>query len=154
MSGLAREAGFAGAYCQTSCEECAYYQEVVGRHRRVLIVTDSGDLPDRLLEESASSSIELRFARSEYECSALCAEFRPEYVVVDAALPKRARASLCAHLAADPRIPGVQIILAVRREGAEQVLIAAGERALPRTFSLAELENHIIGLEVTPEMTA
>ena len=41
MSSLAPELGFAGAHCQTSCEECAYYQEVVRRARRVLIVTES-----------------------------------------------------------------------------------------------------------------
>lgn len=154
MSGLAREAGFAGAFCRTNCEECAYYQEVVQRHRRVLIVTERASLRERLLEDSAESGLELRFAGSEYDCSALCADFRPEYVVVDAALPKRERASLCSHLAADPRVPGVQIILAVRDEGAEQEGTPAGEGALPRTFSLAELEKHIIGLEVTPKMTA
>ncbi len=155
MSGLAAEAGYAGAYCKTSCEDCAYYQEVVRSTRRVLIVTHSSDLRRRLLDESADGRIEVQFAATEYECSAVCAEFTPEYVVIDGALPKRTRASLCSHLATDRRIPGVQIILAVAGDRS-----FAGEtdfgvnRALPRTFSLSELEEHITGLEVTPKIHA
>ncbi len=154
MSGLARESGFAGAFCEGSCEECAYYREVVRRDRRVLIVTERRALRDGLMEGDATSTLRVRFASSEYECSAQCAQFRPEYVVVDAALPKRTRASLCSHLAADPRVPGVQIILATRGGDGSGQERAAAERALPCTFSLAELESHIIGLEVTPRMTA
>ncbi len=154
MSGLARESGFAGAYCQASCEECAYYRDVVRRDRRVLVVTERQDLRDSLMGGDAASTLRLRFASSEYECSAQCARFRPEYVVVDAALPNRTRASLCSHLAADPRVPGVQIILAMGRGEGSGGARAAAERRLPCTFSLAELESHIIGLEVTPRMTA
>lgn len=155
MSGLAAEAGYAGAYCKTSCEECAYYQEVVRSTRRVLIVTQSGDLRRRLREDGAGGRLEVEFAASEYECSAACAQFRPDYVVIDGALPKRARASLCSHLAADPRVPGVQIILAVSgdRQSTEQADLGV-DRALPRTFSLSELEEHITGLEVTPKIHA
>jgi excisionase family DNA binding protein len=155
MSGLDREAGYAGEYCTTSCDECAYYRDVVQRSRRVLIVTESSDLRQRLQEEGATSTLEVEFAGSEYECSAACAEFRPEYVVIDGALSKRTRSSLCDHLAADPRIPGVTIILALPGDGAAE-LASADEinRALPRTLNLAELENHIKGLEVTPRIVA
>jgi excisionase family DNA binding protein len=155
MSGLAVETGYAGAYCKTSCDECAYYQEVVRSTWRVLIVTQSEDLRQRLREDGAGSRLEVVFAGSEYECSAACAEFRPDYVVIDCALPKRARESLCSHLATDPRIPGVQIILAVPgdRSFAEHTDLGV-DRALPRAFSLSELEEHITGLEVTPKIHA
>jgi excisionase family DNA binding protein len=155
MSGLATEDGYVGAHCTTSCEDCSYYQEVVHRARRVLIVTESAELRRRLLDESASSRLELEFAGSEYECSAACAEFRPDYVVIDGALPKRARASLCSHLATDPRIPGVQIVLAVPGDSSFVAEADSGvDRALPRSFNLAELDDHIAGLEVTPKIRA
>ena len=155
MSGLAAENGYAGAFCTTTCEKCAYYQEVVRSTRRVLIVTQSSELRDRIREDETRSRIELEFAGTEYECSAVCADFRPEYVVIDSALPKRARASLCSHLATDPRIPGVQFILAVPgdRSSSEETDFGA-DLALPRTFSLSELEEHITGLEVTPKLYA
>jgi excisionase family DNA binding protein len=153
MAGLSREVGYSGAYCNNSCEDCAYYREVVRRPRRVLIVTESSELQRRLERGAASSTLALEFASSEYECSAACDTFRPEYVVIDGSLSKRARASLCSHLAVDPRIPGVQIILAV--SGSESVSTERGAgRALPRTFRIPELEEHIIGLEVGPVATA
>ncbi len=155
MSDLPPDVGYAGAYCETSCEECAYYREVVLRPLRVLIVTRSPDLRRRIEGAVSGSRLEVEFAGSEYECSAACASSRPGYVVIDGALPKQTRASLCSHLAADPRIPGVQIILAVSADDLSVRETVAGiDRLLPRTFSLAELDDHIASLEVTPTMTA
>lgn len=156
MSGLARDTGYAGAHCSNSCAECAYFQEVVCRPRRVLIVTKSTDLQSKLLQESPNSRIDIAFASSEYECSTACHEFRPEFVVIDGSLSKPIRASLCTHLAKDPRIPGVQIILAnmdaggTRPDSTEHHV----DCAIPRTFGLAELEEYIIGLEVKPAALA
>lgn len=155
MSGLDTTAGYAGAHCTTSCDECAYYREVVRHRRRVLVATDSRDLRRRLRDDDAGTRLELRFAESEYECSAVCAEFRPEVVVIDASMPKRVRDSLCSHLAVDPRIPGVTIVLALpesRSSSAEPG--GSFERAVPRTLDLEELERYIEELEVTPSITA
>jgi excisionase family DNA binding protein len=150
MSDLGREVGYAGAYCTNTCDECSYYQEVVGRRRRVLIVSESAKLRHRLGRERSDTNIDLMFAASEYECSAACHDFKPEFVVIDGSLPKPMRASLCYHLAADPRLPGVQIIVANADD--DQTATSRKDsgigRAIPRTFGLAELEEHIIGLEV------
>lgn len=155
MSSLAADAGYAGAYCKTTCDECSYYQEVARSTRRVLIVTRSGALRHRLGEEGTGGRLEVEFAASEYDCSAACAELRPDYVVIDGALPTSERASLCKHLASDPRIPGVQIILALAGDKFPAAATDGGvNRTLPRTFSLSELEEHITGLEVTPKIHA
>lgn len=158
MSGLAKETGYAGAHCSNSCEECAYFLEVVRRTRRVVIVTTSDDLRNKLLQEIPNSRFEVAFASSEYECAATCHDFRPEFVVIDGSLSKAVRASLCSHLAKDPRVAGVQIILAQTHadDGLhEQPATGSGvDRAIPRTFGLAELEKHIIGLEVKPAALA
>jgi len=154
MSGLEAETGYVGAYCTTSCDECEYFRDVVRRCRKVLIVSESSDLRRRLLDDTAASSLEVKFAGSEYECAAACAEFRPDYVVIDGALSKRERSSLCSHVAADPRIPGVTIIMAVPEKGAAAAVAEEGaDRAVPRTLDLAELENHITRLEVKPRIT-
>lgn len=150
MSDLGQETGYVGTYCTNTCEQCSYYQEVVNRRRRVLIVTQSNELRRRLRRESRESHIDIEFASSEYECSAACDHFRPEYVFIDGSLPKPMRASLCSHLAADPRVPGVQIILANTAEDLppsdESITSVSG--AISPTFRLRDLENHIIGLEV------
>ena len=156
MSDLGPEAGYAGTYCTDTCEECAYFQEVVNRSRRVLIVTESDELRRRLQRESSNSRIDIEFVSSEYECSTTCHHFRPEFVVIDGSLPEAMRASLCSHLAADARVPGVQIILvndieAASRSGQTKTPVRG---ALPRAFRLQELEEHIIGLEVKPPIRA
>jgi len=156
MSGLAREVGYSGAYCTNSCANCSYYQDVVQRSRRVLVVTESDDLRRRLELESSASRLEVEFASSEYDCSAACNDFRPEYVVIDGSLSKQVRASLCSHLAVDPRIPGVQILLAVTADAGpgSAETVSGVDRAIPRTFQLEDLEHHIVGLEVEPATTA
>jgi excisionase family DNA binding protein len=155
MSMLPPEAGYEGAYCATSCEECEYYREVVLRPRKVLVVTDSAALRSRLEEDRTRSRLIVEFASGEYECSAVCHEFRPEFVVIDSALPEEARASLCSHLATDPRVPGVQIIFAAPDGPCSTSGMESREgRALPRGFSLSDLEEHIARQEVQPVATA
>jgi len=157
MSDLGTDVGYAGTYCTNTCDECDYYREVVRRRRRVLIVTESDKLRNRLERERSESNIDFTFASSEYECSAACHDFKPEYVVIDGSLSKPVRSSLCFHLAADPRIPGVQIILANATEDAahdsDETTKSLG-RAIPRRFRLKELEEHIIGLEVKQPIRA
>jgi excisionase family DNA binding protein len=152
MSNLAVETGYVGAYCKTSCDECEYYQDVVRRRRRVLIVSGSADLRRRLRDDD-DTSLEVRFADSEYECAAACADFKPDYVVIDGALSKRERSSLCSHVSADPRIPGVTVILAMPESRSPVTLSDEGaDRAVPRTLDLVELERHITRLEVKPKI--
>jgi len=155
MSDLPSEAGFSGKYCKTSCEDCAYYQEMMLYSIKVLIVTTSAELRRRLSAEAPNSRLVLQFAGSEYECSAELDDFSPEYVVIDGSLPDETRASLCSHLARDPRIPGVRILLAVQNplsSAAHPVRHVNG--ALPWVFSLADLEEHITGRGVKAAPTA
>lgn len=151
MSGLEVETGYVGAYCTTSCDECEYFRDVVRGRRKVLIVSECSDLRQRLREDSAGRSLEVRFADSEYQCAATCGEFKPDYVVIDGAFSQRDRSRLCSHVAADPRIPGVTIILAMPESGSR---VSTSEedvdRTVPRTLDLAELERHITRLEVKP----
>jgi len=155
MSGLTSDAGYSGTYCLTSCEECAYYREVVLGHRRVLVVTTSEPLRRRLATDSEGSRLELAFANGEYECAASLDRFRPELIVIDGALSERTRASLCANLATDTRLEGVEILLAVDGEPTDRRAVSQSvDGALRRTFTLVELEQHITGVGVKPVATA
>jgi excisionase family DNA binding protein len=155
MSDLPSEAGFSGTYCKTSCDECDYYQEMMLHSINVLIVTKSADLRRRLSADASTSRFVLQFAGSEYECSAELDDFSPEYVVIDGSLPDETRASLCSHLAGDPRIPGVRIVLAVQNPCSSAANTGRHVNgALPQVFSLADLEEHITGRGVKPAPTA
>jgi CheY-like chemotaxis protein len=144
MSGLPEEAGFAGTYCKTTCEECPYYQEIFSRPKKVLVVTDSIQLQERLRKQSKGSKLELEFASCEYECSAVVNRFKPDFVVLDCSLPDDTCTDLRAHIAGDPRVPGVQIILANADDKRSQPLVEDGDLdQLPQTFSLLELEQRI-----------
>lgn len=108
---------------------------------KVLVVTDSADLRARLLGQISGSGLVLEFATQGYECSALVGRFQPEMVVVDCGLPLADVEELCGHLAADPRVPGLRMVLASSDargcvKGSSSVVAE-----LPRTFNLSDLET-------------
>jgi excisionase family DNA binding protein len=144
MSALSRESGFSGAYCKTSCSECLYYREQL--QRRVLVVTDSAPLRERLQAECEDSPLQVRFASCAYECASLLDDFHPHFVVIDCMLPHNTCSELCSHVASDPRVPGVQIILtspggSLRTGSVEREV----KGQIPRSFSIHDLEEHIAG---------
>jgi len=144
MSGLP-QAGFAGVYCQASCEECGYYTGSRSRSRRVLVVTDSVRLRQRLKNDSRGCGIEIAFAGCEYECARLVEQLRPECVVIDRALSDGVCDGLCSRLAEDSRMQDVRILVATPDGNAptESARIAAG--LLPRPFSIDELAAFLPG---------
>lgn len=146
MSDLPPEAGYSGTFCKTSCEDCPYYQELTTRPFRVLVVTDSVQLRDRLRAERDASRLKIEFATCEYEVSMIVDKFKPEYVVLDCSLPDETCAGLCTHLAMDPRVPGVRVIMATMKgtaeSGADRNSVVG---AIRRPFSLVELEQYIAG---------
>jgi excisionase family DNA binding protein len=146
MSALSHESGFSGTFCKTSCSDCPYYREQLQRERRVLVVTDSVRLRERLALESKDSPLLVRFATCEYECAAQLEKFQPHFVVIDCMLPHDTCNELCSHVSSDPRVPGVQIILTTpggRRNagsGADEM-----RSQIPWSFSIRDLEDHIAG---------
>jgi excisionase family DNA binding protein len=148
LSSLGRDQGFKGTFCQqSSCEDCAYYQEFNEQPPRVLVVTDSVRMRKRLLAESHDSLLAMVFASCEYECSAVVHRFRPGFVVIDWALSEEICSSLCSNLLSDARIPGVQIILAAPDIGIVRQRLGMGIAGeIPRSFSLLQLEDYVMSL--------
>lgn len=102
--------------CGTSCEKCDYYHMVHDKGTSILVVTRSASLRKRLKRGDDALPVEMRFAGSEYEVSALIESFRPDYVVIDTSIGVRQTRSLCSYLADDTRLPFPRLILAANAE--------------------------------------
>jgi len=98
--------------CQSSCEDCQYYQLVHGEGLKVLVLSEARRPLISEAEIEANEGLDIRCAGSEYECGRLIENFRPDYVVVDCSLGKRRTGEVCNHIYDDPRIPVPRIILA------------------------------------------
>lgn len=120
MAILGPDIGHARQFCQTSCEDCVYFRRLSGQPTNVLVVTSDPDLVRRL-KIGESEGMELRFARNAYEASAVVHSFLPGFAVVDQDALAGGEDGLLESLADDPRLPGLKIILAVRRGEARQL---------------------------------
>jgi tRNA 2-thiouridine synthesizing protein E len=120
MAGLGADLGHARMFCQSSCQNCVYYRRVIGLPTDVLVATSDEDLV-HYLKDSDSESIVLHFARSAYEASAVVQSFLPGFAVVDQEMLTAGDRGLLESLAYDPRLPGLKIIVAIPRGGADAV---------------------------------
>jgi DNA-binding NtrC family response regulator len=109
---LAPEVGHSKLFCQGTCDECDYYQQVRGQATNVLVVTSDSKLEGMLRNSPESADMNLEFVDCEYACSTAVEVFRPDYAVVDCTLGPEFASDITSHLSADPRIPFVRIILA------------------------------------------
>ena len=112
MTGMESDVGHAHQFCQGSCEDCSYYRRVKGMATNVLLITSDNDLIDQLAGEE-DESISLCFAKNAYEASAIIPDFRPAFAAVDVEGTPAGDNELLDSLAADPRVPGLRIILVV-----------------------------------------
>ena len=114
MAMLRPDMGGAGRFCQVSCQDCVYFRRMRGLPTHVLVVTSDSDLVARL-EDHEYEAIALRFARNGYEASAVVGSFLPGFALVDQDAFPKGDNGLLESLANDPRLPGLKIIVAVRR---------------------------------------
>lgn len=130
-------------FCQGTCTECAYYRQVHGQTTNVLVVTDDSELRDALLVEAARFPFNLQIADCEYNCSALVNQFKPDFAFVDCYLGREASRDISFHLAQDPRIPFVRVVLA----GAEHQVPSECDKEvfarIERPFSVEDISEFI-----------
>ncbi len=112
MAGMEPEIGHAKRFCQTSCQECVYYRRVQGLATNVLVITSDEEAIERLAAEE-NESVAVRCARDGYEASAVIEEYRPAFAVIEEELLAKRERGLLDHLAKDPRVPGLKVILLV-----------------------------------------
>jgi len=131
--------GHAREFCAQSCQDCLYYQRLNAGVTKILIISPQGR---EIMSADGGNDVELRFAESAYEASAVISDFRPSFVVVDQVSIKSMGEGLLENLARDPRVAGVKIILArpVGKKGHRKVLwrdLIDGE--IDRPFTLGRL---------------
>ena len=112
VANLGCEVGQMKSFCTTSCQDCTYYQRASGQATNVLVITQD-ELFLEVLGQTRNESVSLRFARTAYEGSTIIFGFRPSFVVLDQELITGGQPDLLDSLAADPRLPGLRIILGV-----------------------------------------
>jgi excisionase family DNA binding protein len=120
MAMMGPDIGHARRFCQTSCEDCVYFQRMSGMPTNVLVVTSDRHLVQRLRNHEREG-IALRFARNAYEAAAVVDSFLPAFAIVDQDAFPFGDEGLLEGLANDPRLPGLRIIVAVRRGHAQQL---------------------------------
>jgi len=142
MAGLESDVGHAREFCEGSCEDCAYYQRLKGGNAQIIFVTADRDLESQIacLDES---SLNLRFARNGYEASALVPEFRPEILILDLDGLSDQGFSILDSIAADPRLPHVQVILVVPPGALDRVLQRPRHRLVVSVLEKPQVCGHL-----------
>jgi len=100
--------GYLKIYCETTCEDCDYYNIVKEQGFNVLIITNDKSMRIKFNDED---NIFYKFAFSEYQSSTIIESYRPDYVVIDLKIGKKKTKEICKHISEDSRIPFGRIIL-------------------------------------------
>jgi len=114
MRDIPGEFGHLRLHCQTSCEECDFFQLTHLQGRSVLVVSRHHRWLEELTVQAEASSLNLECANSEYECGTIIEKFRPDFIVLDRSFGSNRTRHLCRYLNEDPRIPFTRIILTSR----------------------------------------
>jgi excisionase family DNA binding protein len=131
-------------FCRATCENCSFFRASKGLAATVLMVTSDEALVGRLTTQASGANVALRFARGGYDSSILVETFHPSVVVMDSALPEVRDGRLADSMLHDERIPGVQIVIALRKgDKAEPVPGASVMRA---PFTVKKIERLVQSL--------
>lgn len=134
--------------CQSSCEDCQYYQLVHGEGVKVLVLTENRKPLLETLDSDNSFGLEVRYADSEYECGQVIESFRPDYIVVDCSIGRRRTAEVCDHIYDDPRIPVPRIILASKTKNIKDYCDREVFAWIRKPFSAEQLRECVEGVTV------
>lgn len=115
ISQMPNDIGHSKLYCTDSCEECEYYKTVVGQKKSILVVTDNEYLKAMIVELTARNGYNIEFADCEYNCSMLMENYRADFIFLDCSMGMGRTRQFAQHIAADPRLPFVRIVLVGER---------------------------------------
>ncbi|MFH1686514.1 MAG: excisionase family DNA-binding protein [bacterium] len=138
--------GCLGVFCNTTCDQCDYFQLVQQQDITVILVSENRRLLRDRDESDNLSGFQILFAAGEYECSRLIESNRPDFVVVDCSIGKKRTSTVCHNLFNDPRIPVARIILASGRRNLEDYCDQGTFGWITRPFSRAQLRECIRGV--------
>ncbi|UCD94680.1 MAG: hypothetical protein JSU69_01110, partial [Candidatus Zixiibacteriota bacterium] len=131
--------------CESSCDECHYYQLVKEQETNVLVLTGRKRLISDWKRLGEVADLRIRFARNGYECSMMIEKFRPDYIVVDCSFGKRKTGQVCENFFDDPRIPVTRIILSSRTKDIGEYCSKDVFGWIRRPFTIQQLRDCIHG---------
>jgi DNA-binding NtrC family response regulator len=134
------------AFCESTCDECEYFRLVLEQRTNVLVVTDDPALSARLMDGVGDADFNLAIADCEYDCSFKVTNFRPDFAVVDCALGHQASGDISRHIAQDPRIPSVRVVLAGRDDEFPEECDKEVFARMERPFGIDEISEIIDGI--------
>ena len=146
MANLAPDVRPSMTFCDSSCEDCDYYRHVQAERTNVLVVTDDKKAHAALEQGPAAEGFNLQITDCEYTCSLLVDTFRPDFVVVDCSLGPDMASDMRYHLAEDPRIPFVRIILAAGEDDATDACRDEVFAILDKPFQVEDISECIRGV--------
>ncbi len=132
-------------YCKSTCKDCDYYRMTNEQDLNIIFLSESGRLVKDWRQGQGLNGFRIQVAMSEYECSNIIQNFRPDYIVVDCALGKKRTAAVCTNLFNDARIPVVRIILASKTSQLKQYCDKEVCGWITRPFSIHQLKECITG---------
>jgi excisionase family DNA binding protein len=144
-----KKTGFGATCCSSNCSDCPYYKEQMRQKIKVLIFTKDNALRNELIEQAEISRLELQFTGWEYDCAFIMGSFKPEYVVVACSEEEEIDKykTLCNHIMNDPRVPDLQLLLAVSQERKKRHDFLEDMTVITRPFTAAEIETHLRKLD-------
>ena len=141
MIKLPEESGHARVFCQGSCDDCEYFRVVKGQRINLLVVTDNRELSENLEAQAGIVDFNLRLTDNEYHCSMVVEKFRPDYVVIDAAIGRDRCRNIAQYLSDDPRVPYMKIIAAGNSDQLPAECDRMAFAIIKSPFTLVELDS-------------
>jgi excisionase family DNA binding protein len=111
MRTIPEEFGHLKIFCESTCEQCEFYQLTHSRAHSALIVSRNRRWLGSLQRQAGASDLRLSTAASEYECAAVVGRVRPDFIVLDCSLGQSRTRELCRHLVQDDRLPFTRVIM-------------------------------------------
>jgi excisionase family DNA binding protein len=146
MRSLPEQFGPLKLFCETSCEECDFYQLTHASATSVLVVSRNKAWREKLLAQAQDRALDLRCAASEYGCGKLIQTFRPDFIVLDSSFGSSRTREFCHHLAADERIPFARVILASQKASWAEKCASEVFAWIKKPFSVDQLTDLVSGI--------
>jgi len=146
MVKLPIEVGHAKSMCVVSCDHCNYYKLVKGQRYNVLVITRRSELQVSLDADLHKVNFNIAYVDSEYKCSMIINDFRPDYVVIDCTTFKERYHQIAKHLFEDHRLPVVRIILAGEKCELPEKCDKRFFAFIKSNFTTIELADHLENL--------
>jgi len=125
------------------CPFCDYFREVSQFGMNVLVVTQDPILSLHLKGAAHDNAFNLEITNSEYRCSVLVGEFKPEFVVIDSEIGIDRCREVGFQILNDPRIPFVEVIIAGAKEEFLSECRTGVFSQLGRPFDFEDIGNQI-----------